>query len=483
MKKKNIISIALASAFALSAFSLVACGEPQSSTPKWNGADEWLTQGIVVPTATYQLPAKPSLSTAAVHDPSVFLDPIDNNFYTFGSHFAVGVSTNLMDWKQKNGDGNAKTLYGTANFRSILEQSSAHVGTSGGINSTWAPDVEYINGMYYMYYSLTSAFGSSKSVIGRVSSYDLMGPYMDEEIIVKSNGEAGAPNAIDPELFYDKNGGLWMVYGSFYGGIFIKELTEDGLPKEDGYGKLLWKRGDRAGVEGPFIFYNAETDYYYLMVSEGDLNTTYNMRVARSKNPDGPYLDITGKDVATNDGRGNKIAGNYQFAGDKQGFAAMGHNSVVKRYGQYFVVYHTRFRVGSTGDEISGYHNLYTNQLFFNEDGWPVMNPNRYAEENKGLVTQEQGAGEYDIVLHEISTTSRFAESVRYTLNADGTVTKDGASAGSWTVKEDYYVEITLDGVTYKGVFTPAWSTYREKGILSITAVSDTGRSLWANGI
>ena len=49
------------------------------------------------------------------------------------------------------------------------------------------------------------------------------------------------------DSFYDKDGTLWMVYGSFFGGIYIKELDKNGLPVEDGYGKLLWA-GDGQGV-------------------------------------------------------------------------------------------------------------------------------------------------------------------------------------------------------------------------------------------
>lgn len=31
-------------------------------------------------------------------------------------------------------------------------------------------------------------------------------------------------NAIDPTLFYDKDGKLWMTYGSWSGGIFVLEV-------------------------------------------------------------------------------------------------------------------------------------------------------------------------------------------------------------------------------------------------------------------
>lgn len=34
------------------------------------------------------------------------------------------------------------------------------------------------------------------------------------------------PNAIDPTVFYDADGRMWMVYGSWSGGIFLLEIDK-----------------------------------------------------------------------------------------------------------------------------------------------------------------------------------------------------------------------------------------------------------------
>lgn len=462
---------------------LFGCGEEEAV---WTDKSEWLNKEAAVPAAAYALPeTAPVFGGAAVHDPSVFHDVASGKYYAFGSHFAVASSEDLINWKQENTDGNTTKLFGTSQWRTVLTEADKH---AGGHENVWAPDVEKIGDTYYMYYSLTSGFGSNKSIIGRVESDNIMGPYSNEKVIVKTNGGRNEANAIDPELFYDKDGGLWMVYGSFYSGIYIKELYNEGedvgLPKEEGAGKLLWK-GSSTGVEGPFVFYNASLDYYYLMTSDGSLRrddgyADYNMRVARSKNPDGPYEDISGKKVADGYGGGNKLAGNYQFAGEK-GLGALGHNSVVKKDGKYFVVYHARTR--ETGDKVSLGHSLQTAQLYFNEEGWPVMSPNRYAGETRGLVTAAQAAGEYDVVVHTTGNAVEFASSVHYTFTTDGKITNAGVEAGSWKIVQDYYAEITLNNVVYKGVIAPAWCNYKNKGVLCMTATSATGGSLWANGI
>ncbi len=424
----------------------------------------------------------------AVHDPSVFKDPKTNRYYAFGSHFAVASSNDLIHWTQEVYDGSAEDsgqreaqkLYGNGvNWRTVLTKAVAHAGTSAP--STWAPDVEYYNGKYYMYVSLSS-FGSNRSAIVRVEADSVLGVYGNEQMIVKSsNGDD--PNCIDPELFYDKEGGLWMVYGSFFGGIYIKELYNSGanwgLPKESGFGTKLWQgalgAAEQGGPEGPYIFHDG--DYYYLMVSDGSLSSNYHMRVARSANPAGPYYDITGADMAAAHGKGNKLAGNWQFDGET-GKAAYGHNSVCEIDGEFFVVAHMRYYEYGN---VSGGHNVRVHRLLFNEQGWPVLASERYAGETLGTVEEREIAGKYDLILHSEGTSAAFVTSTRYTFTADHKITLNGAASGTWSYKEDgNFIGITLNGVTYRGTAIPVWT--ENGGVISFSAVSDTGRSLWANG-
>src|SRR5262249_23644281 len=132
-------------------------------------------------------------------------------------------------------------------------------------------------------------------------------------------------------------------YGSYSGGIFILAMDEStGLPlPHQGYGKHL-AGGDHAQIEGSYTIYSPETDYYYLFVSFGGFASTdgYNIRVARSRNPDGPYLDAEGRDLAQARGSldniapyGVKLIGGFNFAADPgdtetaRGYLSPGHNS------------------------------------------------------------------------------------------------------------------------------------------------------------
>jgi len=515
MKKTKFFAIALSAALAVSAVCLASCGGKDA----WRDQGIWLKENPLVPNAAAVLPDSDggrARDTVAVHDPSVFRDPADGQYYAFGTHFAVASSYDLVVWEQLASDNESKVLYGeetcTVNGvtwpKAIEETVNLVKPISSGdkaIKTTWAPDVEYLNGKYYMYYSITGGFGSSNSAIARVEADNVMGPYSNNQILLQSvdsskehfvsDAEGGKPNCIDSELFFDKDGKLWMVYGSHFGGVYIKELYNSGenigLPKDEGAGKLLWKGGNLV-VEGPFVFYNASTQYYYLMTSYGALMTDYNMRVARSKNPDGPYTDVSGKNMAeltvaeAGSKYGNVIAGNFRFDrfGNAQsdGYAAMGHNSVIKDAdGNYFVVYHTRRQ---NNENVSTGHSLCSAKLFFNKDGWPVMSPTLYVGEEAGTVAEADAAGEYEILLHSETTTVNAEKSAAYKLTEDGKILSGTTEKGTWSMEQDYYITLMLDSVEYKGVVSVGWDNYAkdnsQKGVYTISATSATGRSLWA---
>ena len=81
-------------------------------------------------------------------------------------------------------------------------------------------------------------------------------------------------NCIDPDVFYDEDGRMWMVYGSWSGGIFLIEIDEEtGYPiypeadeenhVDSYYGKKLLG-GYHNSIEGPHIMYDETSGYYYL---------------------------------------------------------------------------------------------------------------------------------------------------------------------------------------------------------------------------
>jgi len=438
----------------------------------------------------------PPLLSTSVHDPSVI--KVDNAYYVFGSHLAAAKSEDLRNWRLlesrvHNGNRLIPNVY------TELEETFAWAET----DTLWAPDVTRLaDDRFYMYYCACRG-DSPLSALGIAVANDVEGPYENLGIILQSGGmwapdqtiyDANVhPNVVDPHVFYDAEGKLWMVYGSYSGGIFILELDpETGFPFPDqGYGKKL-AGGNHSRIEGPYILYNQTTGYYYLFLSFGGLDARggYNIRVARAQNPDGPYFDAQGQDMIDAHGPrgkyledqdpyiepyGVKMIGNFLFQSDYEyyGYTSPGHNSACydPAAGKYFLIFHTRFpRMGE-------YHEVRVHQMFFNADGWPVIPPLPYAWETVEKLSAGEAAGSYLYINHgkEISRDRKTA--VETTLNKDGTLS--GAVTGTWQLKGDYRVELVIDGSLYKGLFLRQWDPAAGAFVMTFSAVSEEGVTVW----
>lgn len=448
-----------------------------------------------VQTPNRELPI-PRYKNDAVHDPSIILAD-DGWYYIYGSHMAAARSQDLIKWEVISRDaGTGCTL--VENVQEQMKEALQYAKTT----TFWAPDViQLADGRYYMYYC-TCEGSSPLSALGMAVSDNPEGPFVDQGVFLKS-GYAGydatvLPNVIDPCVFFDKEGRLWMVYGSYSGGIYIMEMdTETGLPLKGQatYGKKLLG-GNHARIEAPYIMYSPDTDYYYLFLSFGGLaaNDGYNIRVCRSKTPDGPYEDALGQDMIACAGKrgtyfndpdyepyGVKLMGGYEFEAldtdDNKitlAYRSPGHNSAIydEETGRYFIVFHTRF--ANTGESFA----IRVHEMYMTEDGWPVVSPLRYAGESPQAVEEEYRGGIYKVLLHErdINTVEHVSQVI--TLNADGTVTGD--LTGTWDCEDGVNVHMTLDGHTYVGVMHTALDASQRNWASCISALDETGASLWA---
>ena len=105
-------------------------------------------------------------------------------------------------------------------------------------------------------------------------------------------------NAIDPGVIIDQEGKLWMSFGSFWGGIQLIELDPD-TGTRIAPDSPITTLAHYDSIEAPHIYYH--DGYYYLLLNWGMCcrgeNSTYNMRMGRSKTITGPYLDKEGGDM------------------------------------------------------------------------------------------------------------------------------------------------------------------------------------------
>lgn len=429
----------------------------------------------------------PMFSEVSVHDPVVIRD--NDVYYVFGSHLAAAKSKDLMVWNQISThlhDNNPLI----PNVYRELEESLTWART----DTTWAKGVIKLNKKYHMYYSV-STWGSPRSAIALATAENIEGPYSYEGIIINSGVEGDQkgetyvraihPNTIDPDLFFDHKGKLWMVYGSYFGGIFILEMDpETGRPyPNQGYGKRL-AGGSHAPMEGPAIQYNPETGYYYLFVSFGTLaaHGGYNIRVARSKNPDGPYYDPAGNDMCEAKGNaiqryGARLIGNFKLAESKIGYLSPGHNSAYydTQTGKNYIFFHTRFP--GKGEM----HNLRVHQMLMNSEGWPVVTPHRYVGETIDSYSLEEVIGVYQYINHGKSISAAVNESINIELVANGTVS--GTVEGGWKMTGDYTVTLTLEGDTYHGVFLKQWDNGLLEYVMTFSALSQKGVAIWGSRI
>ncbi len=449
-------------------------------------------------------PIEMSFKNVSVHDPSVVKE--DGSYYIFGSHLAGAKSDDLINWEMI-GTGVSAGNPIIPNAKEEMPEAFEWART----NTFWAPDVIKLpDGKFYMYYC--NCEGSSPlSCMGLAVADNIEGPYKDLGIFLKSGmtGEPSEdgdtydatrqPNVVDPCVFYDAEGKLWMIYGSYSGGIFALELDETtGLPKESGYGKKLLGE-NHLRIEGAFVQYNPDTKYYYMFLSFGGLAADggYNIRVCRSEKPDGPYYDSMGQDMIECAGDagtffddrkaeayGVKLMGNYKWSWqegeegkDRKGLVSPGHNSTIydEESGKYFIIFHSRFEKRGESHEVR------VHQMFFNEEGWPVIAPYRYTGETIGSYTKDAVAGNYKLIKHGRQITTQLKESVNVVLHLDGSVT--GAYNGSWELVGDNHMKITLGEDSYEGVICRQYDEFGKKYVYGFTVLSKDGVAVWGSGL
>lgn len=521
-----------------------------------SGTMMFLSNHVCIPTSIMSEAAS-NKARVSVHDPSI-IKAEDGTYYVWGSHIDAAKSKDLQNWTRfTNGyttpnnvefgdlSQNLKKAFDWAGEN--LEDCDITNPNSSGF-AVWAPDVvwnpEYVNsdgtkGAYLMYFCTTSTY--MRSVICYAASKNPDGPFTfvdtliysgftenDSKVSSKdgrkqvnrkytstnvdkliasgnvtynrewfSNGNFNNqlfPNAIDPTIYYDANGKMYMCYGSWSGGIFTLEIdpatgrcihpksgkTADGRMIDSYFGTKLSGGYHKSG-EGPFIEYNPDTGYYYLWVTYGGLvsNGGYNMRVFRSESPTGPFYDPAGRkaiiDTNTNlDSVGLKVMGNYKFSSLDKAYMACGHNSVLRDDdGKWYIFYHARF------DDGYEFHEVRTHSMYFNEEGWPVVAPYEYS----GDVMAEAGyettdiSGDYEFINHGNSTDGNIINYSNITLSTDGKIS--GAVTGTWSQAEDSSAAvITIGNQKYSGYFLAAQDENGKK-VMSFTAVGNNNQTIW----
>lgn len=507
------------------------------------------------------------IAHVTVHDPSVIRTE-DGRYYVFGSHTAIAKSEDLAAWEQVNfdyGDPENTPFYGNLkeNLAEPFEWAGYDDGDCLGGYAVWAPDIIWdpayawedgSTGAYLLYCCTSSTW--RRSCICYLAAKEFDGPYtyVDtvvysgftqngapdgnssrntkwdndylnlNELIAKGSANGGidevsekwftgtgdwdntyAPNAIDPNLFFDAEGEhLYLSYGSWSGGLFILELDPttgealypgvDSVDEASGnfvdrYFGVHIAGGNHQSGEGPYIKYDPETGYYYLYETYGGLTAEggYNMRLFRSEQPYGPYLDAKGGNAAdngeNNDNYGIKLIGNYSFY-NQVGKRAAGHNSMlIDEDGSRYLVYHQRFDIEPQLES----HEVRVHQQFLSEDLWPVPAVYEYCGEHPENYTDEEVIGSYEYICHGTKTTGEMEATQMLTLAEDGTVS--GARVGTWEKTDsgkgyDYVTFAFDDGTVCKGYFFRQHKeNNEEEPVMTFAAIGNDNTCIWGSKI
>lgn len=241
----------------------------------------------------------------------------------------------------------------------------------------WAPEVVRRGDEYRMYYS-ASSFGSRTSMIALATAPEATGPWTHVEPIVTTLHDVDAVNAIDAAVVVDDQGGDWLLYGSFFGGLRILRLTPDGRPAifgDTGTPVVVRPGSLHGAVEGGHILLDEESAGYALFCSFDSLFDTYNVRIARADKVTGPYRDAAGRDMV-NASEPPTQAGTVIVAGyvtpDGTHWAAPGHSSHLVTDQGRFLVHHVR----DGGDPMR--HTAQIRRLGWTSTGWPLASPLPY---------------------------------------------------------------------------------------------------------
>ena len=308
---------------------LSSCKSSDPETPKPETNNSYSN-----PVVNYSLP-----------DPTI-IKAKDGYFYLYATedirNTPIHKSKDLVKWEN----------VGTA----FTEQTRPTFEPQGGL---WAPDINFFNNQYVLYYSMSVWGGEWTAGIGVATADKPEGPFTDHGKLFRSN-EIDVQNSID-QFYIEEDGKKYLFWGSFRG-IYAIELSEDGLSvKPDAVKQQI------AGTAYEATYIHKRNGFYYMFASIGSccegLNSTYTTVVGRSESLFGQYFDKHGKSMMDN---------NHEIVIQKNSkFVGNGHNSeiVQDNEGQDWMLYHA-VSVDNPNGRV-----LMLDQVKWKDD-WPYVDGN-----------------------------------------------------------------------------------------------------------
>jgi len=341
----------------------------------------------------------------------------------------------------------------------------------------WAPYIMKVGNVFRLYY-VVSVFGSNASYIGLATSKFPEGPWKQLGSVVKTT-HLDKMNAIDPTVAINhKNGKYWMIYGSYFSGIYAVELNPTtGLTKKtNDKGKLIARRNGqdlgkkRAYIEGPEVIYNPKLKKYYLFLSYGPLMTTYNIRVGRADKPDGPYTDYHGYNLISPIDNFPIIIHPYKFD-NHPGWNGTGHCAMLRVGDKYFILHQGRLAPQNRMMD------LHVRRILWTKHGWPIASPERFDNVTQYPVKRNEIEGEWENIILNPDSTVDHSNHIR--VMANGKLEGFGKYR-TWSLDGDTLKFTSTNGNTTVSLqLLRAWDWENHERTIVYTGLNNQGIGIW----
>ncbi|KZV63717.1 glycoside hydrolase family 43 protein [Peniophora sp. CONT] len=299
-------------------------------------------------------------SSIGVRDPAMWYNSNNKKYYLFATGGNIGTWTST-------------SLAGPYTYVGAVLPNCSKIQLDGNC-VLWAPDVNYIDGEYVLYYSVSS-IGSQNSAIGVATSSSMdPGTWTDHGEVISSKA-GDVYNAIDPNLI-DWNG-LKLSFGSYWNGMYQIGLWPDVATQASALPGTHLAGLNGRPAEGGFTYKSPASSYYFFFFSDGitplegassrpAAGVEYKVLVGRSDGAMGPYYDQAGQALVNNQ---SPITGTLVL-GSHDNVYAPGGQSVFRDpvSNRDVIVYHYQPLNGPIG----GPSYLGINYLDFSS-GWPVI--------------------------------------------------------------------------------------------------------------
>lgn len=282
----------------------------------------------------------------------------------------------------------------------FTEETLPHWADTGRGAALWAPDIRYVDGEYRLYYVVTDTTLTAEpndNAIGMATAPTPAGPWQDAggPVVAPRHGAGGEGDFLwtfDPSHVTAPDGTEHLFYGSYYGGIWVTELSDDG---RQAVGEPTQVTIDNK-YEGAYVV--QRDGWWYLFASSANCcagpTTGYSVHVGRSRDLAGPYVDR--EDVPLLQSR---AGGTPVLAPNGNRWVGTGHNAVVTDLaGQDWMVYHAIDREDPYLDGTDGINErpMLLDRLDW-VDGWPTVRGGAWASEDRerGPVTSGRATTDF----------------------------------------------------------------------------------------